>query len=445
MTKIFINYRRLDTQWQALLLYSEFSKVVSEENLFMDVESLKAGQKFPDILKKWVEECDIFLALIGNGWINATSAKTGKRRLEEEDDFVRTEICRALERDIRVVPVMLEDAPVPDASDLPDDLKDLFQWQIRRVELRTFKHDVDRLIAELDLGQELAPVSNKPLVRTRFANIIEFNFSKAFKNLSPLNKTILIKTAKTHGTHDCEFLPGGGLIAWFQDIDHGPEMVVIPEWQPKVEGEGIFVPKLEVGTRPFAVSRHEVTFDQWDAAYHAGGVSNAAEDEGWGRGCRPVINVSWHDAVEYTNWLSEQTGHTYRLLSEAEWEYCCRAGKTAMYSGRKIDLRKHAHYLDLDVDNELGVQKVGQLEPNSFGLFDMLGNAWEWCHDSWRENTPEPFTSGIAWDDHRTSRRAARGGGWSSDMETIVSLSREGYAADRGRRYIGFRVARLIK
>ena len=86
---------------------------------------------------------------------------------------------------------------------------------------------------------------------------------------------------------------------------------------------------------PFAVGVYEVTFAEWDACVRAGGCGGyAPDDEGWGRGSRPVINVSWDDAQAYLSWLSQQTGARYRLLSEAEWEYVARAGSvTARYWG----------------------------------------------------------------------------------------------------------------
>ena len=96
--------------------------------------------------------------------------------------------------------------------------------------------------------------------------------------------------------------------------------------------------------RPFAVGKFEVTFAEWDACVAAGGCKHQPGDEGWGRGRRPVINVSWHDAKEYAAWLSRKTGKTYRLLSEAEWEYAARAGTTTRYAFGDTISKSQAQY-----------------------------------------------------------------------------------------------------
>ncbi len=124
----------------------------------------------------------------------------------------------------------------------------------------------------------------------------------------------------------------------FRDLDGGPEMVIVPAgefWMGSKDGEGdanerprhkVKIPK------PFAVGRYAVTFDEWDvngaeaAAAFWASERHTPSDQGWGRGRRPVMDVNWDDAQAYIKWLSSKTGQPYRLLSEAEWEYCCRAG-----------------------------------------------------------------------------------------------------------------------
>ena len=123
----------------------------------------------------------------------------------------------------------------------------------------------------------------------------------------------------------------------FRDLDSAPEMVAVPAgefWMGSKDGEGAADehPRHKVTIpRPLAVGRFPVTFYEWDAAVAAGGVTRKPNDSGWGRGRRPVIDVSWDDAQAYAKWLSGKTGQRYRLLSEAEWEYCCRAGTQSAY------------------------------------------------------------------------------------------------------------------
>ncbi len=129
----------------------------------------------------------------------------------------------------------------------------------------------------------------------------------------------------------------------FRDLPDAPEIVVVPAGSflmgsKEGEGEELERPQHQVTIlRPFAAGKCEVTFKEWDAAIDAGAKLRKPEDRGWGRGARPVINVTWDDAQDYIAWLNQQTGFIYRLLSEAEWEYACRAGTATAYStGRRI-------------------------------------------------------------------------------------------------------------
>ena len=148
--------------------------------------------------------------------------------------------------------------------------------------------------------------------------------------------------------------------------------------------------------QPFAVGKYEVTFSEWDACVADRGCSHNPSDEGWGRGRRPVIDVSFNDAKQYTDWLSNKTGKDYRLLSEAEWEYAARGQtKTSEPSdpfstGETISYRQ-ANY-DANFTYGSGQQgayrqkttDVGSFQKNAFGLYDMHGNVWEWVQDCYR-------------------------------------------------------------
>src|SRR5262249_7834856 len=129
--------------------------------------------------------------------------------------------------------------------------------------------------------------------------------------------------------------------------------------------------------KPLAVSKFEVTFDDWDACTAA--FACAQVPDHWGRGQMPVINVSWEDAKAYVAWLSQVTGKAYRLLSEAEWEYAARAGTTTRYSWGDDAVAG-----DANCDGCGGGWKLqqtapaGTFKPNAFGLHDMHGNVWEW-------------------------------------------------------------------
>jgi biotin carboxyl carrier protein len=161
--KIFISYRRDDSRYQARLIYAAFTQVIPPDHVFMDIASIPLGADFRKVLKGWVEQCDILLALIGSGWIDAVDPKTGQKRLTNPADFVRIEIGAALARDIPVVPVLLDGAPMPDAEALPDELKELIFRHAEFVEYRRFDDDVARLIKKLALDPNPAkPVQSTP-------------------------------------------------------------------------------------------------------------------------------------------------------------------------------------------------------------------------------------------------------------------------------------------
>ena len=196
---------------------------------------------------------------------------------------------------------------------------------------------------------------------------------------------------------------------------------------------------------PFAVGKYEVTFAEWDACVAAGGCTHRPDDEGWGRGTRPVINVSWEDAQEYVRWLSRKTGKSYRLLSEAEWEYVARAGSTTKYPwGDDIGTNKaNCDGCGSQWDNKR-TAPVGSFEPNAFGLFDTVGNVREWVKDCLNENYNGAPGDGSAWTSGDCNQHVLRGGSWFNRPRFVRSAIRS--RNDTGfREYInGFRVARTL-
>ena len=198
--------------------------------------------------------------------------------------------------------------------------------------------------------------------------------------------------------------------------------------------------------RPFAVGKYEVTFAEWEACVAAGGCGgHRPGDEGWGRGRRPVINVSWDDAKSYVRWLSNITGKQYRLLSEAEWEYATRVGTTTRYSwgddiGHK---RANCDGCGSRWDNRQ-TAPVGSFPANPRGLHDVHGNVWEWVADCWNGNYKGASSDGSARMSGDCGSRVLRGGSWKSNPGDLNSSVR---SKDKsGLRYyaIGFRVARAF-
>jgi len=205
----------------------------------------------------------------------------------------------------------------------------------------------------------------------------------------------------------------------------------------------------------YAVSRNLVTFNEWDACV-AGGGCNAytPSDAHWGRGQLPVVNVNWNDALAYTRWLSARTGHTYRLLTEAEWEYAARGGTpTPFYFGDTISTEQ-ANYDPVDFPASYSAPgqyrgsptPVGSFPPNPFGLYDMSGNVWEWVQDCWNESYAGPHlpTQGQAWLSGDCERRVVRGGAFNNSPAYARSAFRFWEAATLRSALIGLRVAREL-
>jgi len=137
----------------------------------------------------------------------------------------------------------------------------------------------------------------------------------------------------------------------------------------------------------FAAGKFEVTFAQWEACILDRGCLYTPYDNGWGRGNRPVIDVSWDDAKQYVSWLSQKTGGKYRLLSEAEWEFVARAGATSPFVTGRTIATDHANLADRANGHFRGQTiEVGSFQANGFGLYDVHGNVWEWVEDCWHAN-----------------------------------------------------------
>lgn len=196
--------------------------------------------------------------------------------------------------------------------------------------------------------------------------------------------------------------------------------------------------------RPLAVSRSEVTFDQWDTCFRLGACENPGGAQDWGRGKRPVINISWHDAQQYAAWLSSMTGANYRLLTEAEWEYAARAGEPAEYSWGSGPPKGKAHCRDCSTEFTRGTVEVESFPPNRFGLFDMHGNVWEWVEDCFSETPERAPVDGSASLSGNCRQRVIRGGSWYDRGNRLRSAHR--YRDDiEGRFYAtGFRLARTL-
>jgi eukaryotic-like serine/threonine-protein kinase len=315
-----------------------------------------------------------------------------------------------------------------------------------------------------------------PKINPKFADILEKmvrdRFSQRYQNAgealqailslsqaalppppqSPANslKTFNFKTVTVNSTGQVANRPQGQARVFREDIGNGItlDMVAIPGGSfvmgsPDTEAgrsnnEG---PLRTVNISPFFMGRYEVTQEQYQAVM--------GNNPSYFKGAkRPVEKVSWDEAVEFCRKLSQKTGHAYCLPSEAEWEYACRAGTTTPFDFGDTIAPDLVNY---DGNNPYawapkGIYRqqttdVGSFPPNSFGLYDMHGNVWEWCSDRWHDNYNGAPTNGSAWETGTSEYRVHRGGSWSDDAVYCRSAYRFRYSAGLRIRYFGFRVA----
>jgi len=307
---------------------------------------------------------------------------------------------------------------------------------------------------------QLSDLKNMEVSRAETATMLRRYFQRAKRR-----KRIL----KAAGIFGVVLIALGGIGTWLWDesdafkvallrvvssvasIHLEPEMVAVPGGtfrQGDIYDEDIIneQPLRDVNIKKFAMGRFEVTFEEYDRFAIARGRA-LTRDEGWGRGSRPVINVSWEDAVSYAKWLSEETGRRYRLPTEAEWEYAARSGgKEEIWSGTS-DKEQLADYAWFNMNSTGRTQPVGTKKSNGLGLKDMNGNVWEWVEDCWHDDYNNAPTDGSAWLEENGGNcgiRLRRGGAWTNSPASLRSSSRNWYSADTRSILIGFRLAQDV-
>lgn len=453
MTRIFISYRRQDTLAIAGRIFDRLEAKFGSNGVFMDIDSIPPGVDFHGWLDDEVSQASVVLALIGAGWLNAQD-EAGLRRLDSPNDFVRIEIETALRRSIPLVPVLIGGASMPRADELPESLRPVLRRHAAEVDMgRDFHRHMDRLIVWLERhadGHVDRPRSGTQSARN--------------DALFRAEGRIEIHAAVIHNSRGRWFLPGAGKTEWFQDLAEGAEMVAVPEGsyimgapdkeQQRVDDEG---PQHKVTfANPFAVGRYPVTVGQFANFVRATGY-NAGND--WRNpgfmqnDNHPVVCMNWDDAQAYVKWWRERTGKDYRLLSEAEWEYACRAGTVSTFWWGTTITPAQANY-DGNFVYEGGGSKgecrkqtvpVNSFEPNPWGLYQVHGNVREWCEDVWHENYVGAPSDGSAWiEEGDKTVRILRGGSWVSFPQCLRSARRTRTGTDRRIYGNGFRLARTL-
>ncbi|MCZ4305893.1 SUMF1/EgtB/PvdO family nonheme iron enzyme [Zoogloeaceae bacterium G21618-S1] len=577
---IFINYRRDDSAGWAGRLHDRLVRVLPRRHVFIDVTGIEGGEAFARLLDAEVAKCDVFLAIIGPDWL-APEASSDRRRIDDPNDFVRIEIASALRRDgVHVIPVLVDGASVPNADDLPDDVRALVERNAVEVSREHFDRDADRLIATIRRHLPFTVRNQGPLRRALAAGALAAAGAATLAALytgtlpSAFGLEALVRPSarewgaltygdKTNPAYLTDFITrhtgspeadeagmwmkyisarawskikdttdrrplsdflsvfrdsaeaptaaqrlaelpaspqsgpqGNAALSRFADCEDCPEMVVIPAGQflmGSLDTEWTVVEDRHEGPRQqvqiahkFAVGRFEVTVGQFrqfvKETGHAigfeciGVINPDAPAKVWdaipGRDFQtpgfpqtddhPVVCINWDDATAYANWLSKKAGASYRLPTEAEWEYLARAGSQESYAfgddeGRLCQYGNGADRGLGDTWNAnrwcadgttMGTARVGAYRPNAFGLMDTHGNVHEWVADCYHEGyagmPDETRRTGAAWVNPNCATRVIRGGCWAYPPTQLRSARREAWEPYKRSYCVGFRVAREL-
>lgn len=336
MPKIFISYRRDDSAYPAHLIYSELRNHFGSDAIVFDIDSIPLGIDFRKYINDEISKCEIFLVVIGEHWTEILD-----KRFDENNDYVRIELQVAIARRIPIIPVLVGHATVPKEVDLPDE----------------FKKIVFRQGAEVRAGNNL-DAHLKQLIK---------GLERLLSGGAFLKKKVISKTYTN--SLDMEFVyisPGSFVMGTpvHESIECGDEL------QHEV-----------MLTNGFYIQTTPLTMSQWNMVNEIEAADIESGDLKIPDYSCPKYGVSWDEAQEFIKNLQIKDGnYRYRLPTESEWEYSCRAGTTTLFPfGDDADkLSDYAWYSDNSDEQN---HTVGQKMPNDWGLYDMLGNVEEWCQD----------------------------------------------------------------
>jgi formylglycine-generating enzyme required for sulfatase activity len=506
MTTVLINYRREICAGEARAVFNDLRQRLGEDSVFMDVDSIALGRDFRGALQKTLASCDLMLVLIGRNWPDAKD-ENGHTRLEDPGDFVRLEIEAALKRDIVVTPVLVQGAHMPAPEQLPPEMRDLVYRNGFELSHSRWESDCAEMMHRLNLGPPTEVGSVKPsasaaaapvsialaerrqrgrpgLIRLSRRQALGLGASAVVATVAvvaapairklmskPSLRTISFEVASVDekGIRNPPEIHTAAVFTEPVGSPAGLDMVSIPG--------GSFTmgsPLNELERQPNEGPQHQVTFaayfigaspvsqGQWAAvvATHPDRISrNLDPNPSFFKGIDlPVESISWDEAEEFCLRLAAITGRPYRLPSEAEWEYACRAGTETPFNFGPTITPELANYCGTggavcgDSDGQSIASDVyygmhyssgaygqgptgifrGTTTPpatfsrSRFGLYDMHGNVWEYCLDKvTADYTDAPVDGSANLSGPADAQRMLRGGSWSHNPAICRSAYRD--------------------
>jgi formylglycine-generating enzyme required for sulfatase activity len=433
MGKIFISYRRDDSAESSGRIDDRLVAKYGRVNVFKDVDNIPLGVDFRQVLTTEVAKCDVMLVIIGRQWVTMSDERS-QRRLDNASDFVRIEVEAALARNIPVIPVLVQNAPMPQERGLPASLVPLAYRNGIAVRGDPYFHgDMDLLIRRLDALFAPAPAQSvsqpAPAQQPVGRQPITLSAEKLPPRLSQLG------FAAYHSAHGAEYI-----LPPLCAVPAGPFLMGSDPNRDKHGYGDDEKPQHTVTLAAFQISKCPVTVAEYACFVRAGQEEPNNWQQQLGKLDHPVVYVSWRDAAAYTKWLAERTGQSWRLPSEAEWEKAARATDRRTYPwGDTFD----ASRCNTREGGKGDTTPVGSYPSGASpsGALDMVGNVWEWTSSAFR-SYPYVATDGREQANSAESR-VLRGGSWNirGSFYARAACRVHNPVGDLDYRHTGFRLA----
>jgi formylglycine-generating enzyme required for sulfatase activity len=477
-TKLFINYRREDTAPYAGRLYDRLTAHFGQDQVFIDIDQIDPGEDFVEAINSQVGACDIAIVSIGPNWLTAADA-SGQRRLDDEEDFVRMEIIAALERKIRVIPVLVGGARMPRKQDLPDALAPLSRRNAIELSETRFHSDVSRLIEAIEKPRAFPEKKREsfpvPVATVEPAPAAKLHYSENVQKTS-VSRSSVEQDAKRQrqwaeqeeknrrandAAHQREIAEQQRLAierkTKAEEVKEKEDLLravaAASKEQPYVNSLGMkFVPVPETG----------VLFSIWETRVQDYTVFVKERHLEWPKPSfqqtkeHPAVNVSWENATAFCEWLTQReriavrisATQSYRLPSDEEWSAAVGLEKEGGSTPKERQERevkgvypwgaewpppRGAGNYDptFKADDYKNTSTVGSFEANQYGIHDLGGNVWDWCQD---------------WYDAEKKCRVVRGASWLSNRPDFLLSSYRDCATPEYRSHnFGFRCVLVIE